>query len=386
MKIAIDCRWVTSDIGGIRNYTLNLVKNLIMVDAANEYLLIYDIESTKHMVLDYINNKKIYTNFTFIKIDYSPFSIKSQLLLPFILNKNKVDVFHSTSYMIPLFGCKCKLMITLHDLIPYLHPQLCCKSKIIKVFWLYKRLIKLIINSVDKIITVSDNSKKDIIHSFSKSIPKVQAVYNGYNDNLTKISDENLINQFKKKIGFPDNGKFILYIGRQDPSKNLAGLIKSFFELSKKLNNIYLVIVGKRDNRYSEPYDLIKQYDLTHKVIFLNVLSFEEINLIYNSCDIFVFPSYYEGFGLPPLEAMVCGLPVICSNTSSLPEVVGDAALLINPDDITEISEKMYVLLTDEKLKQQLIEKGFQQIKRFSWKITAIEMVKVYDEMLVPTN
>ena len=389
MRIAIDCRWITTDNGGIRNYTLNLVKNLLIFDSMNQYLLVYDKEPTKKVILDFIlhpavnGGNRLLCEPNFLKFDYSPFSIKSQVLLPGILNKNKIDVFHSTNFMVPLFGCNCKLVITLHDLIPYLFPQWCYKSKKIKVFWLYKKLTEFVVNRVDKIVTDSENSRKDIIRSFSKVINKVQTVYIGYNDNLTKINDENRIKEFKKKVGFPGEGKFILYIGRQDPSKNLIGLVKSFIKLCDKIDDVYLVIVGKKDDRYPEPYDLIKQHNLERKIIFPGILFFEEINLIYNSCDIFVFPSFYEGFGLPPIEAMACGLPVICSNTSSLPEVAGDAALLVNPDNVNELTENMYKLLGDGKLRQVLIEKGFQQVKKFSWEKAAKEMVKVYEKLRI---
>jgi len=391
MKIAIDCRWITTDTGGIRNYTLNLVKNLLTVDKENEYFLIYDKEETKEVILEYIEQRRDCfvrlrrtrnDKLNFINVKYGPFSFKSQILLAFVLNNRKIDILHSTNFMIPIFFNRYKIIITVHDLIPYLFPQWCYRSKKAKVYPVYKKITEIILNKVDSIISDSQNTKKDIEKVFPECASKVDVVYLGVEtEKFRKVDSLELVKALKKKLNLPEKGKILLYVGRQDPSKNLIGIIKAFNIVQSKNKDINLVIAGKKDTRYKEPYELVEKLNLNNSVFFTGLLSNEDLVLLFNAADIFVFLSFYEGFGLPPLEAMACGLPVIVANTSSLPEVVGDAAIKVDPGNIEEIAWNIIELLGNSQLQETLRKKGFEQVRKFSWEKAAEETLKIYGKI-----
>jgi len=240
LRIAIDCRWITLDTGGIRQYTLNLVKNLALIDNENEYLLLFDNDRSKKQIERNTIGK---SNFQYLAIRYSPFSLQSQLALPRILKKEKIDVFHSPDFIIPLFFKNYKVIVTFHDLIPYLHPEMCSRSKKVKLYPVYKKYIQSIAKRADKIITVSSHSEKDIIGAFPSEKDKVELIYNGISDEFKVNDDSTSIERTKRKYGI--RKKSILYVGRQDPSKNLIGLVKAFAKLIKRMDCCF-VVVGKK--------------------------------------------------------------------------------------------------------------------------------------------
>jgi len=372
LKIAIDGRWITTDTGGIRQYTLNLVKHLALIDSENEYFLLFDHgRSKKQMERNTVER----SNFYYLHVPYGPFSLRSQLVLPRILKKKKIDVFHSPDFFIPLSTNNCKAIVCFHDLIPYFYPDLCRRSIKSKLHPIYKQIIQVNAKKATRIITVSRHSEKDIIRAFPSEMDKVELIYNGIGDEFKINDDSEAIERIKRKYGI--HKMSILYAGRQDPSKNLVGLVKTFAKLRKKMV-CCLVIAGRRDKRYPEPYNLVKKLHLEEDVIFTGYLESEDLTLLYNACDLFVFPSLYEGFGLPPLESMACGTPVVCSNASSLPEVVGDAAVLINPKDIAGMAEAMHRVLSDQRLREELVSKGLKRVKLFSWKRTAQKTLEIY--------
>jgi glycosyltransferase involved in cell wall biosynthesis len=378
IHIAVDVRWIGTDTGGIKQYTVNLVKNLAKIDRKNRYSLLYNSDICRK---ELEKDLELNPNFKWIKFRYGIFSLQNQIFLPGFLKKNKIDVFHSTNFMVPLYCNMYKTVVTVHDLKPYLFPDLCRESKKVKFYHIYKVLMKNITRKVNKIITVSQYSKSDILNVFHINSSKVQVVYNGKDDIFRVIDDRNLINETKLKYKIPQN-RIILYVGRHEFAKNLVGLINAFAKLEKKLSDAYLVITGEKDERYPEPYLLIDKLSLNKKVIFTGFLPDVDLPLIYSSCDIFVFPSFYEGFGLPPLEAMACGIPVITSDTSSLPEIVGDAGIMINPCDIDGLADNMYKVLTDNNLRLKMIEKGLGQAGVFSWKEAAKKTIEVYEKVV----
>jgi len=376
MRIAIDCRWITIDTGGISRHTLNLVEQLSLIDENNQYFLLVDNQKTEEKITKRIHGGG---NFQFIFTKYGTFSLMNQVLLPMMLERKNIQILHSPNFAIPFFG-NFKKIITIHDLIPYIHPEWFPMSKKTLFFPVFKTILKQTIRRVDKIITNSLYSGRDIKQAFFCQ-EKVVSIYNGVESSFQPINQPLLLAKIKDKYNL--SIPFILYVGRQDPSKNIVGLIKTLGQLRKKIPEISLVILGKKDERYFAPYLLLaEKFGLSDKIFFTGIIPDAELPLMYSLSSVFVFPSLYEGFGLPPLEAMACGCPVVCSNTSSLPEVVGDAGIMVDPNNVDELANAIHRVLMDSHLRKKMIEKGLERTKMFSWKKMAEETLKVYEEVL----
>jgi len=372
LRIAIDTRWIAGDTGGIRQYVLNLVKSLSRIDTQNDYLLVYDQERTRTELEGNIGEKE---NFRYAQVPYGPFSWRSQVFLPRMLAKRNVDVFHSPNFMVPLFSSGYRTVVSFHDLIPYLHPKWCIRSKKNRIYPIYKKTTEIIARKADKILTDSRHSEQDILRVFPFARKKVEAVYVGVGEEFRVIGDEAIIKEVKHRYRITK--RCVLYVGRQDPSKNLVGLIAAFEKLRKRID-CCLLVVGKKDRRYPEAYNLVERLGLRNDVVFAGYVVPELLPAIYNACDLFAFPSFYEGFGLPPLEAMACGLPVVCSNAASLPEVVANAAALVDPENIRGFAEKMEELFVDQRLREKMVNRGFARAKFFSWSKAAEETLRAY--------
>lgn len=262
-------------------------------------------------------------------------------------------------------------VVTCHDLIPLKNQG--WNLRLIPFKLLSVRGLK----KADMIITVSNNSKKDLSNILKIPNEKICVVYNGVDH---KIFKPQVKPDAKKNIGFPQNCKIILHVGSEERRKNVDIIIKAFHILQKKIPNILLVRVGEKSKEISE---LIKYYNLDSKIKYLNGLSENELASLYNAADIFVFPSLYEGFGLPPLEAMACGCPVITSNTSSLPEVVGDAGIMVDPYDVDILASMMDKVLNDKNLRESMVQKGIERSSMFSWDKCAVETLNVLKKVSI---
>ncbi|MEN4017617.1 MAG: glycosyltransferase family 1 protein [Methanobacterium sp.] len=248
----------------------------------------------------------------------------------------------------------------------------------------FKRYSINSMKKADRIITISNHTKYDLIKETNISPDKVETIYLGVDEQFRELPQKEVEN-VKKKYKLPE--KFILYVGSEQSRKNLPVLIKAFKKLLETFNlqNIKLVKVGRpqiKESQRKKIFNLIDKLNLQKHIIFIEYVPEEDIASIYNAADIFVFPSFYEGFGLPPLEAMACGTPVITSNVTSLPEVVGDAGIMINPHNIDGLANKMYELLTNDGLKDDLRKKGLNRAKLFSWDKTAHETFKIYEDII----
>lgn len=234
----------------------------------------------------------------------------------------------------------------------------------------------------DKIITISEKTKEDLIKYTKIPDEKIKTIYLGVDSKFQVLTDET-IQKLKKEYSLPPN--FILYLGSEQSRKNFIFLIKSFYYLKKRYNlKIKLVKVGRPQidkKQRQKTFELIKKLNLTNDIIFIDYIPEKDLTTLYNAANLFVYPSLYEGFGLPPLEAMACGTPVITSNTSSLPEVVGNAGIMIDPKNIQELTDAMYNVLKNPELEKELSKKGLKRAKMFSWEKTAKETLKVYEEV-----
>lgn len=370
MKIGIDARWIFREISGIGTYTLELIRHLAQADAENDYTLFFsDPEARDRTLADLAPARD--GRFTSITLPFGLFSIANQLRMPAMLRSLGIDVFHSTNYMIPLpafprdrpGGIKC--IVTLHDLIPLVFPEYVPRSRKKRLFPVYRMLMLEVARRSDAIITVSRSSREDILKHLR--IPDAHA------DRVIVIP-EGVSRRFKPLPAADrrPGRKTILWVGRADPYKNLEALIRAFARLrEEQRGGVRLMLVGPKDARYPEASRLASDLGIAPDVEWTGYLGDEALVKAYQDADLFVLPSLYEGFGLPVLEAMACGTPVICSNKGSLSEVAGDAAIRVQPGDVTGMAEAMKRVLTDPRLARDLSERGLRHAEQFSWLRTA---------------
>lgn len=290
--------------------------------------------------------------------------------------KEEVDLFFApSSYIIPaLLPKSIKTILTIHDLVAFLFPGTHNrKANIIERLFIKKALRK-----TAHVVTVSDNTKKDVQEKFKFYKNPISTIYNAADETYKPIAKEKLTD-FIKKTNLPKH--FFVAVGTLIPRKNYPNLIKALIILHKTHPEYQLMIVGGKGWQEQEIHDLIKQNYLSKKVHLLGYLSTTAIRNLYNLAEALVFPSFYEGFGIPPLEAMKSGCPVIASYTSSIPEVVGDAALLINPESPEEIAASMKKLIEDEELSESLRNKGLAQGQKFSWERSAEKLLEIIEDL-----
>jgi glycosyltransferase involved in cell wall biosynthesis len=366
MKIGIISHVLNPPRTGTGNVVYNVLKNTpekILIN--NFYLINYEknnlFPSANEII---IKNpfKKITKNFLWYQI------------LPMKNELNELDIIHNPYQLPTVFNFKQKYIISVLDLIQILFPKEIKKS----VYISQKIMLSKSIKSADKIISISHHTKQDIIKHFKIPENKIKVIHLAANENY-KLLKENEINKIKQNYNL--NYSFILYVGTLEPRKNIPTLLKALYKLKKQNIKHKLVITGKKGWKYKSIFETIERLNLQKDVIFTGYVPDEDLPALYNAADLFVYPSLYEGFGLPPLEAMQCGTPVITSNTSSLPEVVGDAGIMVNPYDVDELANKMYEVLTNGGLREELSKKGLERAKLFSWKKCAEEHLKVYEEV-----
>jgi len=369
MRIAIDARGINLYNGtGIGTYTENVLKNLIDLDTTNNYHIFWtgnNYESIKKENCKIVMTSKKHQRF--FEDHYFPENI----------SRENIDIYHMPQNGIGFSEeVSCKKIITIHDLIPYVMPETVGRGYLLK----FLKEMPLIIGGSDGIITVSEFSKRDILKFFPIDENKIFVTPLAADKKYTPL-DKKYCSNFLRDT-YKLNKPFILYLGGFSERKNVSSIITAFSKIYKELNNEYnLVIVGGYKDASQRLVKLTNELKIDSQVIFTGFVPEEHLPIFYNSCDAFIYPSFYEGFGLPPLEAMNCGTPVIASNLTSIPEVVGDGGILINPYDISEISLAIGNLLSSQKLREELSYKALKRAKDFSWQNTALNTLKVYESV-----
>jgi glycosyltransferase involved in cell wall biosynthesis len=373
MRIALDIRMLEKPKTGIGRYTFSLVETLKEFDKENEYLLIMN----KNVSLKEIASEKfklLYFNAPFL-------SWRTLYSLGRKLKKEKIDIYHSSHFLTPL-NLSCPSIITLHDLMFLNFPDFFAgRNFLIRAYanFFSKHGFFSSLEKSQKIICISENTRKDLVKIFPSANSKIAVIGESINKSFKKIVNNVLLENMKTKFGIKK--EYIFYLGNTRPYKNLPRLLKAFQTLfSSKTKNYQLVLGCGEERNLSALKNLAKDLNLPNEIIFLTGLGDDEIVLLMNNAALFVFPSLYEGFGLPPLEAMACGTPVVCSNVASLPEVVGDAAFLVNPLDVEDIALGMKKVLTDQNLRDSLIKKGYERVKLFSLEKMAKQTLEIYNE------
>lgn len=381
MKIGIDIRLIGKKQTGSEAVFFNLVKNLAQIDHENEYFLFTDRDPEKHKDLkNEIEKLKLQNNFEIIFIN-SPNRFWWNLwALPNYLGKNPIDIFH-TQYIAPFWLPKnVKLVLTIHDISFNFYPQFIKFSDLLFLKMLIPRSLKM----AAKIIAVSDFTKKEIKKYYSIPAKNIVPIHNGVDFDFfgQKINQEKL-ESVRQKYNLPK--KFILYIGTLQPRKNIPLLIEAVKILvdNHNLRDTELVIAGNRKahNFDSKIDEKIKNYNLQKSVIFPGWVDEKDKPAFYQLAECFVFPSLYEGFGIPIIEAMAAGTPVICSNQPALTEVGRDAILAVDPLNPEKMAAEIYGILTDSTLREKHIEKGRKLARIYSWNKNAEKTLQVYNRL-----
>jgi len=369
LKIAIDARSAMM-IDGIGRMTFELIRHLGIIDKENQYYLFFHRDYPKIEKVLAPNFKKYIIPF---KTGLIPLKIFwHEILIPYHCKKLNVDVFHQPNFISARKG-SFKKIVTIHDLSTKIYPE----QKPFNARWYYNMYVSNTIRKADIIMAVSENTKKDIIKFYGINKNKIKVIYEGVMDYFRVISEKELLNSVRIKYALPD--EFIFFVGTIEPRKNLVRLLKAFSEVIKDANkNIFLVIAGYKGWLTKPFFRMLNELSISKKVLLLGYVDEEDLPALYNLAKIFVFPSIYEGFGIPPLEAMACGTPVIASNASSIPEIVGDSAILVDPYDEKILANEIMNLLKDNDWQKELSEKGLKRAKLFSWEKMAREVLEIY--------
>ena len=369
-KISLEIQWAVGPKTGVGWYIFNIVKGLVQ-NNKNDYTAEFINFMNRHNVKEQINyDIKIKQNKF---IPYKVYNILTQKLKishNFLMG-TKSDIYHFFNFTIPK-NIKGKVIITIYDTVFFSAPETMGDMKAISEY-------KYAAERSDLIITISESAKSDIIKHFNVDEKKIKIVTPGidlekYSYNYNDIELENI----RKKYKLPE--KYILYLGTIEPRKNIERIVKAFKKYKKEFNDdLKLVIVGKKGWKYENIMKLIES--MGTDIMITGYIDEEDKIPIYKFAQIFVFPSLYEGFGMPVLEAMASGTPVITSNISSMPEVAGNAGILIDPFNENEIFEAYKKILLDKKLQRKMIQKGLEQAKKFQWKKSVEILEQIYEKM-----
>jgi glycosyltransferase involved in cell wall biosynthesis len=376
MRVGINASKFFEVNTGVGRYTSNLCKYILEADGKNDYFLY----SPSQMGIVIRTDR---TKIQFKKSGIAPKNntlriLWEQVTLPYYSMNDRLDLFHYTDHSLSILKRTHPVIITVHDIAYVRFPNLLNKSRRI-----YKKnILKMSIKKADIIVADSYSTKRDIIEFFNVEEKKIKVVYLGVEYRFRPISN---VEEYRLRNNLPS--KMILNVGTLEPRKNIVALIRAFKKLKGRgLKDYKLVIAGDKGWLYKQIFKEIESNDLQKEVLFLGIVEDEDLPMLYNCADIFVYPSLYEGFGLPPLEAMACGIPVITSNTSSLPEVVGNAGIMVDPDDVNSLCEAMYNVLKDKELWHQMSKKGLERAKLFPWEDTAKKVLEIYDLAIAKNN
>lgn len=387
-----------SSFTGIGRYTFELVKNLeklsaqtsaniqVSADAptkAETIVNVNNLAAKNEYVLflnepEFSNFEPTATNFTKVLVDAPHYSLKEQTKFLKILNEQNLDLMHFTHFNAPIRYRK-PFIVTIHDLTHTLFPGR--KMTSLPYRLAYRAVVKNAVRKAKIVIAVSNNTKEDLIKILKVPEEKIKVIYEGANEEFRQLTDaekETSAKILNEKYGIAQ--PFFLYTGVHRYHKNLTRLIKAFKFISNKYPDLKLVITGKPDPLYPEAEQEVADQNLEEKVVFTGLITENELIALYNLAEIYIFPSLYEGFGLPILEAFACGAPVCASNISSIPEVAGkDNAIFFNPYDEKDIAEKTLSIFENSARRNKLIQNGLIRIKNFSWKKMAKEILEVYN-------
>lgn len=365
MIYCLDARTVNEHFPGIGRYTLNLARALHgHLDDREELVLLRDPTAPSPWNLADVTGAGVRA----VDIAISPFSLQQQWVVPARLQQLNVDVYHSPYYLMPYLP-RVPALVTVHDLIPLVYPE---------YFSVFQRLtfavtVRLAIRRSTAVIAVSRATARDVREYLGVGPRRVRVIHEAADPRFRPLPPEE-ITATRTALALPE--RYVLYFGSNKPHKNLVRLVHAWARIQPQA--VPLVIAGAWDPRYPDAQHAAEAVGVEDSVRFLGPVPERHVPALYAGATLFVFPSEYEGFGLPVLEAMACGTPVACSNSASLPEVTGDAARLFEPTDVTSIANVLHDLLQDDTLRNELRQRGLHRAADFSWEQTARETLELY--------
>ncbi|MGZ4816375.1 MAG: glycosyltransferase family 4 protein [Terriglobales bacterium] len=372
VRVGIDIRAI-SDFG-VGTYIRNIVRALAKVDQQDEFLLIGDADRSFDM-------SRLPKNFRAVPLREPVNTTRGYFSLRRCLREQRCDVLHiPTLFRLPLYLPPCPYLVTVHDVLDYMY-RATNGSGVRGMFNFYSTRYGL--QHAARILAVSNFTKNDVARLFDIPFNRIEVLYNAIDDRFLQGHTTEQEREFIRER-YQVNYPFILYAGRISPHKNLVRIIEAFSALKTELAredhlpDLKLIIIGDEVSRHPDLRRTVIRSGVQNDVRFLGFVPIDVLRIFYDTAKLFVFPSLYEGFGLPPLEAMVHGTPVVTSNASSLPEVVGNAAIMVNPENVFDIMRAMQRALTDQALRDKLKARGYEQVRRFSWEESTRRLAQVY--------
>jgi glycosyltransferase involved in cell wall biosynthesis len=369
MRIAIDARKLHDF--GIGTYIRNILAELPRLDQSTEFIVLCQPQEQD------LGSQPLGPNFRTVFEPARPYTIREQLSLPFALARERVQLLHEPHYVLP-FLTRCRSVVTIHDCIHLRFPQYLPN----RLAHPYARMSMWVATrKADRILTVSEASKRDILHFFDIPAERITVVPNAIDERFLAVPDEEQVERVRQRYQL--DHPFALYVGNIKPHKNIERLIEAFARArANGLGDLRLIIIGDELSRYPGLRQGMHRHRLEKYVRFFGFQPIERLSVFYRLAQVFVFPSLYEGFGLPPLEAMACGTPVVTSNVSSMPEVSGGAAVLVNPTDADAIADGLLSAATNSTLRADLVKKGLARAREFSWAESVRRIHGIYMEVL----
>ncbi len=364
----LDARTATPHFPGIGRYIGNLARALVPYLEADEHLTV--LEDPQHRVM--LPSRQVVSG---LRVPVSPFSLQQQWIFPRLLRRIGADLYHSGYYQMP-YRLPVPALLTMHDLIPILMPDYSSPP----ARQLFRLLVRLALRAVQHVLTGSHATQRDLIAHFAIPAERITVVPHAA-DPLFRPQPSAAVNRLRRKYDLPE--RFALYVGSNKPHKNLTRLVEAWPAVRAASPHTTLVVAGVWDPRHGEPRQRAQALGLGPAHIrWLGAMPGDDLPPLYSAATLFVFPSLYEGFGLPVIEAMACGIPVACSDVSSLPEVAGTAALLFDPTDTAAIAAALIRLFEDVTLRAEYARFGIEQAGRFSWGKAARETLALYRSTL----
>ena len=378
MKVGIDIRALNPrNPTGVGRYIHSVLRHLIELDGKNVFHLYYPLRINSSTWIRKNLGSSYVTHMGWIPECLSAEKFNSLWLrwyLPSRIKKDEIDVFHGPSFFLPEEN-SAKRVVTIHDLSPVLFPELYEGISSNAIVGSTKRAIE----QADLILADSEHTRKDIIEMYGVSPAAVRTIYLGLDERYWGIVRNEYVEAVKRKYDLPES--FIFHVGSYHPRKNTDAILKALRILKSRRKNVKLVLSGKRTRYLEHIKEMVCDLHLEHAVVFLGYLSDGEIHALYSAARVMVYPSLYEGFCLPIVEAMASGLPCVVANRACMPEIAGGAAIAVDPDEPEDIADAVVTVMEKDEVREKMIASGYERAKRFSWRETASQTLAAYNKV-----